>query len=140
MKRLPIYLLLCLIFGCTSSKNGKSTAHLLDGTWVPMQQEMGGQQLPASVYATQTLLMAGNNYTLTAESVDKGEVTYDDGKMDIFGKEGVNAGKHYMAIYKLENEQLTICYNLKCDGYPSAFSTDNAPLLFLSVFKKSVQR
>ena len=29
--------------------------------------------------------------------------------MDIYGREGVNAGKHFTAIYKMESDQLTIC-------------------------------
>lgn len=56
--------------------------------------------------------------------------------MDIYGKEGVNTGKHFAAIYKLNNEKLTICYNLNGDSYPSDFETKSRPALFLSVFKK----
>ena len=83
----------------------------------------------------------------SAESADKGEVTYNNGKMDIYGKEGVNAGKHFTAIYKYENlpaggagGQLTICYNLMGDSYPEAFETKSKPVLFLSVFKKEVMK
>jgi hypothetical protein len=44
-----------------------------------------------------------SNYTLTAESVDKGIVKYGSGdKMDIYGKEGVNMGKHFTAIINLK--------------------------------------
>ena len=74
---------------------------------------------------------------MTAESVDKGILKYKGGQMDIYGKEGVNAGKHFTAIYKMENERLTICYNLKGDVYPSNFETKSAPTFFLSVFKKN---
>jgi hypothetical protein len=56
--------------------------------------------------------------------------------MDIFGKEGVNSGKHFTAIYKLENEYLTICYNLSGNAYPETFETKGKPMYFLSVFKK----
>lgn len=68
--------------------------------------------------------------------MDKGVLKYNGNKMNIYGKEGVNAGKHFTAIYKYENEQLTICYNLKGDSYPEAFDTSGKPALFLSVFKK----
>ncbi len=67
----------------------------------------------------------------------KGIVKYKDDKMDIYGKDGVNAGKHFTALYKLENEQLTICYNLSGDSYPESFMTEGKPAYFLSVFKKS---
>jgi uncharacterized protein (TIGR03067 family) len=58
--------------------------------------------------------------------------------MDIYGKEGVNNGKHYTAIYKLENGQLSICYNLKGDSYPGSFDTKGKPLFFISVFRKKL--
>ena len=56
--------------------------------------------------------------------------------MDIYGEEGVNAGRHFTAIYKYENEELYICYNLKGDSCPGTFETKDKPLFFLSVFKK----
>ena len=56
--------------------------------------------------------------------------------MDIYGKDGVNAGRHFMAIYKIENGELSVCYNLAGNGYPEAFETTSKPMLFLSVFKK----
>jgi hypothetical protein len=45
-------------------------------------------------------------------------------------------GKHFTALYKLDNNQLTIVYNLKGDSYPLDFETKSKPTLFLSVFKK----
>jgi hypothetical protein len=60
--------------------------------------------------------------------------------MDIYGREGVNAGKHFTCIYKYENEELTVCYNLKGDSYPQAFETKDKPLFFLSAFKKEAEK
>ncbi len=108
----------------------------LNGTWVPVQQELAGKQLPAAAFEKQKLVISNNAYTFTAESVDKGELKYGDGKMDIYGKEGVNTGKHFTAIYKLEQGQLTICYNLAGDSYPGTFESKSKPTLFLSVFRK----
>lgn len=122
--------------GCSTSKKAASAAAQLDGTWIPIQEEIAGQTLPPAAFASQKLVLAGKTYTMTAESVDKGEANYSDGKLDIYGKEGVNTGKHFTAIYKLENEQLTICYNLVGDSYPTDFETKSKPMLFLAVFKK----
>lgn len=97
---------------------------------------MGGKELPPVAFQNQKLVISDNTYTFSAESVDKGTLTYKGGQMDIYGKEGVNTGKHFTAIYKLENNQLTICYNLAADSYPTAFETKSKPTLFLSVFKK----
>jgi uncharacterized protein (TIGR03067 family) len=115
----------------SASKSGS-----LDGVWVPVKQELAGKPLPAAVYSKQTLVISDSNYTLTAESVDKGVLAYANGKMDIYGREGVNAGKHFPAIYKEVNGQLTICYNLAGEEYPEGFTTKGEASFFLSVFKK----
>ena len=138
MRLITFFSLVIVGLGCSSTQNIKMTPNELNGTWVPIKQELAGTELPVAVFQKQTLIMSGSTYTLSAESVDKGEVTYSSGAMDIYGKEGVNAGKHFTAIYKYENEQLTICYNLAGDSYPETFETKSKPTLFLSVFKKEL--
>ena len=137
MRLITLFSLLIASLGCGSTKNLKMKPDELNGTWVPIKQEIAGTQLPAAAFEKQKLTVSDNMYTLIAESVDKGEVKYSGGKMDIYGKEGINAGKHFTAIYKYENGQLTICYNLSGDSYPEAFETKGKPAFFLSVFKKS---
>ena len=108
----------------------------LNGTWIPVSQEIGGKVLPSAAFQNQELLLDDSTYRFTAESVDKGVVRYQGNKMDIYGKDGVNAGKHFTAIYKFENGILTICYNLAGDSYPASFTTMGKPLYFLTAFKK----
>jgi uncharacterized protein (TIGR03067 family) len=110
----------------------------LDGMWVPVKLEIDGAPLPSATFEKQKLTLVDSNYTFVAESVDKGMARYSDGKMDLYGRDGVNAGKHFTAIYKLENEQLVICYNLAGDSYPENFETKGKPTFFLAVFKKIV--
>ncbi len=145
MRQFSILLLICLSIGCATTRNTKTNSSALNGIWIPMKQEIGGKELPTIVFAKQKLIISDSTYTFTAESIDKGIVKYKDDKMDIYGKEGVNAGKHFTAIYKYESlpegqagEQLTICYNLSGDSYPDAFETKSKPTLFLSVFKKEL--
>jgi uncharacterized protein (TIGR03067 family) len=138
MRFITFVSLLILGFGCANTKNTTMKSNKLNGTWVPVKQEIGGTSLPEAVYKTQKLIINDSNYTVIAESVDKGVVKYNGDKMDIYGKDGVNAGKHFTAIYKYENDQLTICYNLTGDSYPEAFDTKGKPMFFLSVFKKEV--
>ena len=137
MRLITFISLLVLGLNCTSTKNATMKSNKLNGTWVPIQQEMGGTSLPTAAFESQKLIISDSTYTFTAESVDKGVVKYSNDKMDIYGQEGVNAGKHFTAIYKFENEELTICYNLKGDSYPETFETKGKPTYFLSVFKKS---
>ena len=137
MRFIIITAILILGTGCASTKNTNAKTNLLNGTWTPVQQEFGGRTLPLTAFEKQKLIINDSAYTVIAESVDKGIVKHKDDKMDIYGKEGVNAGKHFTAIFKLENDQLTICYNLKGDAYPEAFDTKGKPLYFLSVFKRA---
>ena len=131
------FISLLVLLGFTGPKKAVTQTKNLNGTWIPVKQEIAGKELPKAVYEKQKLVIIDSNYTFTAESVDKGIVKYGGGdKMDIYGREGINTGKHFTAIYKFENEQLTICYNLAGDSYPEAFETKSKPTLFLSTFTK----
>ena len=46
----------------------------LQGTWLPVRQEMGGKILPPAAYQGQKLIMQDSLYRVIAESVDKGVV------------------------------------------------------------------
>jgi uncharacterized protein (TIGR03067 family) len=134
MRTIIFTTLLIVVFACTSTK--KTTSIQLNGMWIPVEQQIAGKELPTTSFDKQALIIHDSSYTFTAESVDKGILKYSNGKMDIYGKEGVNTGKHFTAIYKLENGQLVICYNLKGDVYPDAFETKSKPTLFLSTYRK----
>jgi uncharacterized protein (TIGR03067 family) len=136
MRLLTFIFLLGLAVGCAGTKNPAVKSNKLNGTWVPVKEEIGGVLLPIAAFEKQKLMIGDSTYTMIAESVDKGVLLRRDNKMDIYGKDGVNAGKHFTAIYRFENEQLTICYNLKGDSYPDTFDTKGKPMFFLSVFKK----
>jgi uncharacterized protein (TIGR03067 family) len=135
MRLITFISLLLFSLGCTNSKNDLLIK--LNGSWAPMRQEIGGTALPTTSFQGQKLVISDSNYTFTAESFDKGVVRCSGNKMDIYGKEGVNSGKHFTAIYKLENDQLTICYNLSGDSYPEVFDTKGNSKLFLSVLRKN---
>jgi uncharacterized protein (TIGR03067 family) len=112
----------------------------LNGTWVPVKQEMGGTLPPTAALENQKLIISDSIYTFISESTDKGVLKYRDDKMGIYGKEGASTGKHITAIYKFENGQLTICYNLSGDSYPETFETKGKPMYFLSVWKKELMK
>ena len=140
MRHITFVLIALIALGCFTSKHTTKIPDQLNGYWVPVTQEMGGSTLPASVVAKQELVLADSTYKVTAESTDKGIVRYNGNKMDIYGKDGPNAGKHFTAIYKYENDQLTICYNLAGDSYPDSYDTKGKPLFFMSVFKRETAR
>ena len=112
----------------------------LNGTWLPVKQEFGGTALPTAAFEKQQLIIADSNYTVIAESVDKGIINCNNYKIDIYGKEGINIGKHFTALYKFENDHLIICYNLQGTAYPESFETKGHRFFFLSEFKKDVSK
>jgi len=138
MRYITFICLLFLALNCATTRETAMSSNILNGTWTPQKQELGGKELPSVIFEKQKLIISDSSYTVIAESVDKGIVEYNDGKMDIYGKEGVNASKHFTAIYKYDNDQLTICYNLQGDSYPETFETKDKPLFFLSISKKEI--
>ncbi len=136
MKLLLTGMLIAIATGAFNSVHTSVFSGELNGDWVPVKQVLGGKELPGSVFENQLLTLSDSIYTFVAESVDIGTAFYKDGRMDIFGKEGVNKGRSIKAIYKLENEVLTICYDLTGTDYPESFETEGNPMFFLSEFKR----
>jgi hypothetical protein len=89
--------------GCATTNKTTSLTQL-NGSWTPIKQDIGGKDLPATYFHTQKLVIQDTTYMLAAESIDKGTVTYKNGRMDIYGKEGVNTGKHLTALYRLDKQ------------------------------------
>jgi len=128
------FLFVLTFLACGPKKNLDQQA--IDGTWVPIHQEIGGEVLPKDGFKDQKLIIDGANYVLLAESMDKGNVSHTSTTLDIHSKEGVNQGKSFKAIYVLENNRLKVCYNLQGDHYPPDFNSNGKPYYFLSVFKR----
>lgn len=125
-----------LMSACTLIKKTEKFNPALNGTWVPTSQSLGDYQLPKSFYERQQLIIDNDKYTVYAENIDKGEMKFKGNKIKIHSTDGANKGKRFTAIYKLENDQLTICYNLSGKNFPTEFSSAKHPQYFLSVFKR----
>lgn len=133
MKHLMLIVPSFLALGTGWSQNAGNSKEL-DGLWQPIKEQVAGSDLNSAGFEKDRLSTNDTVYSYTNQ--DKGAVYYKDGKMDIYGREGINAGKHFMAIYKLDKDQLTVCYNLAGDGYPTAFESASKPTLFLAVFQR----
>lgn len=117
-------------------KKDHSSNQALNGIWRPIREEIAGTKIPPIAFQSQTLELKNGHYIMTAESVDQGEYQVHANTMDIYGKEGVNAGKHLKARFELKNEQLTICYDLDGKSYPETFETKNHPFYFTLVLER----
>ncbi|HVZ55387.1 MAG TPA: TIGR03067 domain-containing protein [Chitinophagaceae bacterium] len=134
MLRSGLLIIASLALACSGLRLNGRTHNLLDGRWIPIRQELGGRELPSATYAGYLLTIKDSVYTYTDH--DRGVLSYTGGHMDIYGRAGVNAGKHFTAIYKLDKDTLVVCYNLAGTAYPTAFDTKAGPRLFLSAYKR----
>ena len=113
----------------------------LNGTWKPVEAELGGVKLPDAVLAPLRLELAKGTYVLKgAESPDSGTVTVDPSKkpatMDVTGTDGPNKGKTFPCIYELSGDTLRICYDLSGKSRPKEFKTEKGTKLYLVTYKR----
>jgi uncharacterized protein (TIGR03067 family) len=136
MKYLLPFIILCT--GCAIFNHSKSPYEQLSGGWRPVEQIFAGNPFPPELYATQRLVMFDSSYTVYAESIDAGKIIMTENHMDIYGFEGPNAGKHFKALYHLQNDTLKICYDLTGVAYPDYFISDTTNFFFISTFVRDV--
>jgi uncharacterized protein (TIGR03067 family) len=136
MKVIPFLLFFLLIISCSSTEETTTNSGELNGGWLPIKQEIGGQQVQTSAFENQRLTIADKSFIILGASADQGSVRYGNGKMDIHIELGTDAGKDYKAIYKFENNLLTICYDISGGIYPESFEIANNPKLILSVYRR----
>jgi uncharacterized protein (TIGR03067 family) len=112
----------------------------IDGTWIATSAELSGKKLPKKVTDIIKLTLKKGEYEVTAESPDRGTVTYDTSakpkEMDIKGVEGPNKGKTFLAIYELSGDKLKICYDLSGSSRPTEFKSEPKTKLFLVTYER----
>lgn len=108
----------------------------LNGAWQLISREYKGKPIQLEAKIQQRLEINDSTFVLTAKNIDRGIIKYFGNQMDIYSKEGMNAGKHFKALYKLEGDVLTVCYDLSGENYPGEFTTALDNNNFLAVFKK----
>jgi uncharacterized protein (TIGR03067 family) len=111
------------------------------GDWQLVDGELGGKKFPSDVVKGIKLSLTGDKYVVTAENRDEGTVKYipntSPAAMEITGTDGPNKGKTFPAIYKLEGDTLTICYDLSGKARPTEFKSKPGTLLFLATYNKA---
>ena len=130
--------------GASSTPNAPAPmpAPNLTGTWVPRQAELGGRDYAIGNFHNATLTVnAQGDYEF---GPDKGRITLLPGqqppyKMDIQGRQGPNAGRTILAAYAMENEELTVCYQLARDGErPGSLVSPDGSAVLLVRYKRLV--
>jgi len=115
---------------------------VLQGSWVPVKAELGGQPLPGVDLKKITLTLTNQNYevTITGEQSDSGTWSIDTSSkpkgMTIVGTKGPNAGKTFPCIYEIKAGTLRICYDLSGTKQPTEFKTTAGTKLYLVSYNR----
>ena len=124
----------------TQAGDDQADSKALQGTWLPASAELAGKPFPEQFRKSLKLNIKDDRYTVMAEQKDEGTLKLDAGKtprtMEIQGTEGPNKGKTIPAIYKIDGDSLTICYNLSGKDYPTEFKSKPGTKLFLVEYKR----
>src|SRR5262245_32307785 len=110
---------------------------MLDGVWQPVSAELRGQPLPEGSLDNLKLILAAENYELIIGTTTADHSSYvivlqtSTQQMQITETEGPNKGRTIPAIFVLEEENLTICYDLSGEKAPDDFSTSADSELYL---------
>ncbi|MCI0695366.1 TIGR03067 domain-containing protein [candidate division KSB1 bacterium] len=125
--------------GCSGPE--KEDSKMVEGTWLPVDAELGGQKFPDEVLKTFKLTITDGKYTVNVgEQIDKGTIKLEPATkpkaIDITGTEGPNKGKTILAIYDLTVDALRICYDLEGKQRPTEFKTVKDTQQFLVNYKR----
>ncbi len=110
---------------------------MLDGKWIPIEAELGGTKMAAGALSSFELAIRNGTYEVPG---DVGRIELKDGtnEMDVIGTDGPNKGKTFPAIYELDQDLLTICYDLAGKERPKAFATESGTKQFLVKYKRKI--
>ena len=117
----------------------------LEGAWVPVEATVGGHALMVAELRVKYLVLESGGYSIidrTNQVVDSGEYLVDDAAspqtIDIVGREGPNAGRTMLAIFQLEADRLTVCYDLDGEERPSDLQAGDDQLLLSITYTRAL--
>jgi len=117
----------------------------LEGAWVPVAANVAGKNLIVNELRVKYLVLDAGGYSIvdrTNHIVDSGEYLVDDAAspqtMDIVGREGPNAGRTMLAIYQLDADHLTVCYDLDGKERPSDMQPRDDQLLLSITYARAL--
>jgi uncharacterized protein (TIGR03067 family) len=92
----------------------------LEGAWAPSDASVAGSPLAVKHLRVRYFVLEAGGYRIIDSSnqvVDDGRYLVDEAPapptMDIVGRSGPNAGRTMRAIYELQGDELTVCYDLQ---------------------------
>lgn len=124
--------------------NPRGALSELDGTWVPIAADVSGQALVVRELRVARLVLDRGRYAIIDCSdaiVDRGEIRIDRSAtpptMDIVGSAGPNAGRTMLAIFELDGDRLTVCYDLDGAVRPANMQPQEEQLLLSITYARA---
>jgi len=119
----------------------------LDGTWVPIAADISGQALVVGDLRVARLVLDRGGYEIIDHAdhlVDRGDVRVDRSvfppAMDIVGVSGPHAGRTMLAIFQLDGDRLTVCYDLDGSERPQGRHAQEDQLLLSITYARERMR
>lgn len=117
------YGLTAVVLGLLIAADAKNDAvkkdlEKLQGNWILISAERDGKKMPSEEAKTIRLTIQGHKFILRKDAVviSEGSFTLDatgkPKKVDEMIKAGPNKGKRLLAIYEIDDEQQTVCFDL----------------------------
>jgi uncharacterized protein (TIGR03067 family) len=111
------------------------------GGWTIEKAELGGMDITEHLKAMKFDIREGGKYTaVLGEEKDEGSFTIDPSKspkeMDITSTGGPNKDKLIKAIYKLDGDTMTVCYELGGGDRPKQFESKKDTKGLLVTYKR----
>lgn len=136
--------LIVTIFAAASCLRGEDPTKdtpLLQGTWVATDAELGGKKFPDDAIKTMSMEFDGTQYvSRLGEKADRGSYKIDGNKspksIEMTSVKGPNAGKTFVGIYELKEEQLRVCLDLGGKHRPKDFETTDKPQRVLVIYER----
>jgi uncharacterized protein (TIGR03067 family) len=146
LRHFPLILALIptLVFGEESEaiESEEADGAMIEGSWRLIRAEQGGEKTPQETFADLDIVYSftEGSYTLEGPVNDHGLYVCNDSSepktVDIISSEGENKDRAIQAIYKVDGNELTICYDFD-DKRPAGFSTADSETIFMAVYKRS---
>lgn len=144
MKLVYLGVISLMLATTTHAGDDQADCTALQGTWSLASAVMAGNPFPEQLVKTISLTLKDGRYTvMVGQGKDEGTAKHDAGKnpktMEITGTDGPNKGKTMLAIYKINGDSLTICYDLTGKAYPTEFKSTAENKHFLVEYKRAKQ-
>lgn len=121
-------------------------AHGILGHWQAVSATLEGEGMPDQLVEATTLEISEGHYVVDlAGNIDEGECVIhwetEPIQMTIRGTKGPNAGKTYLAIVELlEDDKIRIAYDLSGTEYPNTFEPNSKKSNYVAAFERRETR